>query len=96
MPFVPKSVRSGEVRLASYMREKYGPVSGIYTGIRPLIFISDFNLVNDLYKVLKHNLTNIEPQTEYKTLIGSTLVSPSLFRFRHKIKCHICPSRCSF
>ena len=36
-----------------YMQEKYGPISSIYVGTRPLIFLSDLGLIKELYKQLE-------------------------------------------
>ena len=33
------------------MKAKYGPIAGMYAGTKPMIFITDFNLVKELYKV---------------------------------------------
>ena len=55
-PFIPKSVRSGQIRMTSHMKEKYGPVSGMFAGSTPVVFVTDFNLVKELYKV-RENLS---------------------------------------
>jgi hypothetical protein len=51
MPFLPRSVRTGEARMSSYMKEKYGSISGVFAGSRPMVFLTDYNLVKELYKV---------------------------------------------
>ena len=50
MPFIPKVVRSGEKRMSTYLKETYGPIAGAYVGTRPMVFLTDYNLVKELYK----------------------------------------------
>ena len=50
MPFIPKIVRSGEKRMSTYLKETYGPIAGAYIGTRPMVFLTDYNLVKELYK----------------------------------------------
>ncbi len=33
-----------------HLQETYGPISGIYVATRPLVFLSEFGLIKDLYK----------------------------------------------
>ena len=70
LPFLPKKVKSGEIRMSTYMKEKYGPIAGMYAGTKPLIFITDFNLVKELYKVKEmkilalHSVTQVLPSVD--------------------------------
>lgn len=51
MPLLPKEVRAGKIRMSTYLKEKYGNIVGMYAATRPMIFISDYNYVKDLYKL---------------------------------------------
>ena len=33
-----------------HIKKAYGPIAGIYMGTRPMVIVSDFDLIKDLYK----------------------------------------------
>jgi hypothetical protein len=41
--------------MSTYLKEKYGPVAGIYAGMTPFIFITDYNIIKELFKVKPGN-----------------------------------------
>lgn len=50
LPMMPEEVKGGKKRLAKYMVEKYGAISAWYAGRRPIVLVSDYDLIKDLYK----------------------------------------------
>ena len=36
--------------MSTYLKETYGPIAGAYIGTRPMVFLTDYNLVKELYK----------------------------------------------
>lgn len=47
---IPDEVKKGRKKLQTWMQETYGSISGIYFGQNPVVVVSDYNLIKDLYK----------------------------------------------
>nr|AKH03513.1 cytochrome P450 3075B2 [Paracyclopina nana] len=50
LPFFPAQVKNGKQKMSTWMQETFGPISGLYLGKRPMVILSDFDLIKDLYK----------------------------------------------
>ena len=53
LPFMPNSVKEQKISIQNYMNENYGPLSGLYVANRPMVVVSDYNMIKDLYKRLE-------------------------------------------
>eukprot|EP00093_Oithona_nana_P007338 07338.XXX_25634_23310_1 [CDS] Oithona nana genome sequencing. len=53
LPFLPEDVKKAKKTIQTYMAETYGPISGLYIANRPMVVVSDYNMIKDLYKKLE-------------------------------------------
>ena len=50
LPFLPPEVKQGKIKFQTYLQQAYGPIAGVYMNNRPVVIVSEFNLIKDLYK----------------------------------------------
>lgn len=49
-PFLPSEVKHGKKKVQTYLQETYGGISGLFLNGGPMIVVSDFHLIKELYK----------------------------------------------